>query len=158
MSLDTDRVRHHTAASVLRSVDDRTIGNLIPYADATPAEVDGRMIELEREWDTDRVLEVEAATVGLVGLALGTLLRPTFLAIPAIVGGAVFMHAVKGPYPLLSIFRRLGIRSSPEIARERYALKALRGDFSELPEQSRRAPELRDMRNLRPTVEDDRYH
>jgi hypothetical protein len=37
---------------------------------------------------------------------------------------------LKGWYPLLPAFRRMGVRTSREIARERYALKALRGDFA----------------------------
>jgi hypothetical protein len=41
----------------------------------------------------------------------------------------VFLHAIQGWYPLLPLFRRMGIRSQDEIDRERYALKALRGDF-----------------------------
>jgi hypothetical protein len=36
---------------------------------------------------------------------------------------------VSGWYPLMPLFRRLGIRTAREIERERYALKALRGDF-----------------------------
>jgi hypothetical protein len=55
--------------------------------------------------------------------------RPAFLAIPAAVGAAVLAHAVSGWYPLMPLFRRLGIRTAREIERERYALKALRGDF-----------------------------
>ena len=50
-------------------------------------------------------------------------------AIPAFVGGALVLHAVTGRYPLMPVLRRLGVRTSREIARERYALKALRGDF-----------------------------
>jgi hypothetical protein len=48
------------------------------------------------------------------------------------VGAAVFLHATAGGYPLLPLFRRLGLRTSREIARERYALKALRGDFHDM--------------------------
>ena len=33
----------------------------------------------------------------------------------------------------MPIFRRLGFRTQPEIARERYALKAVRGDFENVP-------------------------
>ena len=38
-------------------------------------------------------------------------------------------HAVKGWCPPVPLFRRLGVRTCGEIERERYALKALRGDF-----------------------------
>ena len=71
--------------------------------------------------------------MGLAGLALGAFVRPAFRAMPAVVAGAVLAHATTGVYPLLPIFRRVGLRTSREIARERYALKALRGDFDQVP-------------------------
>jgi hypothetical protein len=40
------------------------------------------------------------------------------------------LHAFQGWYPLLPLFRRMGLRSQDEIAREMYAVKALRGDFA----------------------------
>jgi hypothetical protein len=94
-----------------------------------PGGIATRLDELDREWDTDRMIEVEAAFMGLFGLALGALADRRLLALPAMVGVAVFLHATTGWYPLLPVFRRLGFRSAREIARERYALKALRGDF-----------------------------
>jgi hypothetical protein len=126
----SDRDRRHTAQWVLQCIDDDTAGRLYEYADAEPQRVAQRLGELEREWDVDRVIELEASAMGLLGLALGALARPGFLAIPAAVGAAVFAHAATGWYPLLPLFRRLGVRSAREIERERYALKALRGDFN----------------------------
>jgi len=129
MALDYDRVRRHTAAEVLRRIDDDTAARLESRASAGPAAIGERLSALEREWDTDRTIEAEASVVALAGLALGVLVRPAFLAIPAVVGAAVLAHAVSGWYPLLPVLRRLGVRTAREIERERYALKALRGDF-----------------------------
>jgi hypothetical protein len=42
----------------------------------------------------------------------------------------LFQHAVQGWRPPVPVFRRLGVRTREEIDRERYALKALRGDFN----------------------------
>jgi hypothetical protein len=42
----------------------------------------------------------------------------------------MLVHAVHGWYPLLPILRRMGVRSRDEIDREKYAIKALRGDFA----------------------------
>jgi hypothetical protein len=39
------------------------------------------------------------------------------------------MHAVQGWCPPVPVLRRLGFRTASEIDHERYALKALRGDF-----------------------------
>jgi hypothetical protein len=129
MSLESDRDRRYTAASVLQRIDDETVANLHAYADAPPEAIAARLRELEREWDIDRAVELEASLVGLTGLALGAFGRPAYLAVPAAVGVGVFAHAVLGWYPLLPLFRRMGLRTAREIARERYALKALRGDF-----------------------------
>jgi hypothetical protein len=131
MSLNEDRVRRHTAKSVLRRIDDETASSLEHYASAPPEEVNRRLDELDREWDTDRAIELEASLMGLFGLALGAL-RPVLLTFPVFVGSAVLVHALTGRYPLLPLFRRIGLRTAREINRERYALKALRGDFADM--------------------------
>lgn len=130
MDFASDRDRRHTAEWVLQRIDGETAERLYEYADAPPERVAQRIGELEREWDVDRTVELEASAIGLVGLALGAFVRPALLAVPAAVGAAVLVHALVGGYPLLPVFRRLGVRTSREIERERYALKALRGDFS----------------------------
>ena len=45
----------------------------------------------------------------------------------------LLQHALQGWCPPLPLFRRLGVRTAREIARERYALQALRGDFDDVP-------------------------
>ena len=132
MNLSTDRVRRHTATEVLRRIDTDCTERLQELASTAPEAIARRLDELDREWDTDRGIELEASSVGLIGLALATLVDRRFLALPAVVGGALFLHAMTGWYPLLPVFRRLGLRSAREIARERYALKALRGDFDSM--------------------------
>jgi hypothetical protein len=47
-------------------------------------------------------------------------------------------HALQGWCPPIPAFRALGVRTRPEIDREKYAIKALRGDFQNIhlsPEQ-----------------------
>lgn len=134
----SERARRHTARSVLRRIDDDTVDHLMEV-EAQPEAAGRRLEALDREWDIDRTIEIEAATMGLIGLALGTFVRPALLALPATVGAAVFLYGTKGMYPLLPIFRRLGIRTAREIERERYAVKALRGDF-DAPAQEVAAP------------------
>jgi hypothetical protein len=133
MKLAGDRARRHTAQSVLRRIDDDTVSHLAEVA-RHPERAQERLAALDREWDLDRVVETEAAAMGLVGLALGTALSPRLLAMPGVVGAAVLLYSLRGMYPLLPLFRRLGVRTSREIERERYAVKALRGDFSALPD------------------------
>ena len=127
-----DRVRRHTAAQVLRRIDDDTVARLGAVAERDADAMHRRLLELDREWDTDRAVEAEAATLGLAGLALGVLARPAFLALPAFVAAAVLTQALTGRYPLMPLLRRAGVRTAKEIARERHALKALRGDFADM--------------------------
>jgi hypothetical protein len=81
----------------------------------------------------ERLLETNAsALAGLgVGLAVATRSRK-WIIIPGIVLPFLFQHAVQGWCPPVPLFRRLGVRTREEIDREKYALKALRGDFEEV--------------------------
>lgn len=141
MERSPDRARRHTARSVLRRIDDETVDHLMEV-EQKPDSARQRLEALDREWDIDRTIEAEAATMGLIGLALGALVRPAFLAMPATVGAAVFLFGTRGIYPLLPIFRRLGIRTAREIERERYAVKTLRGDFDSPSRSGQPAPGL----------------
>jgi hypothetical protein len=49
-----------------------------------------------------------------------------------VVAGFLLQHAVQGWCPPVPVFRRWGFRTAAEIDEERYALKALRGDFRNL--------------------------
>lgn len=99
------------------------------YAATDPRQIGERLEELDREWDIERTLQANAATIVLVGTALGALVDRKFLVLPALVGGFLLQHALQGWCPPLPLFRSLGVRTQGEIAQERYALKALRGDF-----------------------------
>jgi len=97
-----------------------------------PEEIDERLDELDHEWDIERTLEANAATLALTGTLLGAFADRRFLVLPAVVTGFLLQHALQGWCPPVPVFRRLGVRTAAEIDRERYALKALRGDFGRL--------------------------
>jgi hypothetical protein len=103
-----------------------------------------RLEELEREWDIERAIETEAPLVILAGAALAALAGRKYLALPAFAAGMLLVHTLHGWYPLIPVFRALGVRSSREIGDEIHALKTARGDFSGLSagdpaERARRA-------------------
>ena len=125
------RVPEHTADYVNAQIRERTEERLRRYA-AYPGGIGDRLRELDQEWDIERALEVEAATLALAGVALAVLHDRRWLALTA--GAAAFMlqHALQGWCPPTSLYRRAGYRTEREIAEERYALKALRGDFASL--------------------------
>jgi len=91
-------------------------------------EIDLRLDELDREWDIERLLQANAGIVSLAGLTFGTM-RSRWYLVSALAAYFLVQHAIQGWCPPASLFRRLGIRTTREINHERYALKALRGDF-----------------------------
>jgi hypothetical protein len=79
----------------------------------------------------ERWLETNASALAFTGVVLGLVVNKKFFVIPCLVLPFLFQHAVRcPPVPLL---RRKGVRTRREIDAEKYALKALRGDFDALP-------------------------
>ena len=83
-----------------------------------------RIGALDREWDVERVLEVNASTLALSGLVLGVTVNKKWLLVPGVVLSFLLQHGLQGWCPPLPLLRRLGIRTRGEIDREKYALKA----------------------------------
>jgi len=98
------------------------------YFAGHPDLIDGRLEELDAEWDIERVLLTQAAGVSLFG-ALMASRNHRWLILPFAVGGFLMQHALQGWCPPVPLWRRLGVRTTSEIDAERCALKALRGDF-----------------------------
>lgn len=76
---------------------------------------------------------MDASVLVMLGVLLGARVDRRFLALPIAVFSFFGQHALQGWCPPIPLFRRLGVRTHREIARKRYALKALRGDFDDLP-------------------------
>jgi hypothetical protein len=121
---DVDRVRRSTATEVTRQIDRETDANILHYANASPEVIAERVEQLDREWDVERMLEVNASTLALTGLVLGATVNKKWLILPGIVLPFLLQHAVQGWCPPLPVLRRLGIRTRGEIDREKYALLA----------------------------------
>lgn len=122
------RVAQSTAPHVNRQIEAEIAESVRWHAD-NPQAIDRRLRELDDEWDVERTLEANASTLAFTGVVLGATVDRRWLALPALVTAFLFQHAVQGWCPPLPILRRLGFRTSREIETERYALKALRGDF-----------------------------
>jgi hypothetical protein len=131
MAATADRVQDQTDDAVNRVIHEKMLERLVYYA-LHPIRIGARLEELDREWDIERALEANAATFALAGLALGFGADRRWFALPVFVAGFLLQHAVQGWCPPLPLLRRLGFRTTQEIDKERYALKALRGDFEQV--------------------------
>lgn len=132
-----DRVQDNTEGSVNEDLMSEADARVRMLRSASREEITERIRKLDREWDIERALEMNASLFAFSGLALGVARNKKWLTIPAVVLPFLFQHAVQGWCPPLPILRRLGFRTRKEIDREKYALKAFRGDFREaVPEAS----------------------
>jgi len=129
----TTRVPLHTAEAYNEAIRRRTEENIARCAAGGAEAIERRLTELDEEWDIERTLEANAATLSLIGVALSALVDRRFMIVPGLAAGFLLQHALQGWCPPVPLFRRLGVRTEHEIDEERYALKALRGDFRGLP-------------------------
>jgi len=73
-----------TAPKVNARIEARTRA-AITHAGTNPREIGHRLRELDREWDIERALAANAATLALIGLGLGLAADRRFLALPVAV-------------------------------------------------------------------------
>lgn len=133
ISTSARRVSSQTDETVTERIRQQTERNIVYFA-AHPDQIERRLRELDEEWDIERVLETGSSTLTLTGLLLGIVRSRKWLLLSLGVQGFFMQHALQGWCPPLPLFRRLGFRTQYEIEQERYALKALRGDFRQASE------------------------
>lgn len=130
------RVQMNTEPDVNQAVKEQTISKLYElqeFKDAKNVVLNHCIDKLDDEWDTERVLEANAAAIILISSILGLKKSKAFL-IPGLISFFLLQHAVQGWCPPLPVIRKLGVRTADEINQERTALKMMRGDFSEEPD------------------------
>ena len=136
MPSTTRRVEQYTDEAINARIHRQTERNVADVSGLGHDAINRRLEELAHEWDIERTLEANAASLALIGLGLGTFVNRRFFVLPAVIAGFLLQHAIQGWCPPVPVFRRLGVRTAREISAERYALKALRGDFEDLPAQA----------------------
>lgn len=127
-----DRVRANSTDEINARLDREAEQRVAAYRVASEADLSARIEELNREWDMERLLQLNAASFAMLGALLARLHSRWWLLLTLLVTTFLIQHAVQGWCPPLVIFRRLGVRTRKEIDREKMALMALRGDFAGL--------------------------
>jgi hypothetical protein len=117
-----DRVRRASSMRQNKKIDRAMAENILRYQNSSSETIQQRIRELDEEWDIERILEVNAASLALTGLVLGLTVNRKWLALPGLVLTFLFQHGVQGWCPPLPLLRRLGVRTRSEIDREKYAL------------------------------------
>ena len=133
------RVEESTPEEINQKVERETQESVIRLSAAGPEAIATRLRELDREWDIERLLEANAATLTLVALTLGFIVDRRWFLFPVMIGGFLLQHALQGWCPPLPIFRQRGVRTAREIDLERTALRIIRGDFQPATSDPREA-------------------
>jgi hypothetical protein len=128
----SQRAPLHTSDEINQQIRHEMEQRIAQYRNASPEAITRRLEELDREWDTERTLEANAATLAFTGSVLAATVDRRWALLPMVVTAFLFQHAVQGWCPPLPVIRRLGVRTQREIDEERFALKALRGDFRDI--------------------------
>lgn len=147
-----ERVEVNTAEEINEQISRDIEARLGFYAER-PNLIEKRLKEIDREWDIERTLEMNAATISVLGILLGSVKSRKWLVLPAAVGSFLLQHAIQGWCPPVPLLRRLGIRTTREINQEKYALKVLRGDFDHVNSQSDDRPGMKATSALTATMD-----
>lgn len=134
---DHDRVRQSSTMEANREIDRESLQNIRKHQNSSAGEKTQRLQELQKEWDIEKTLIVNASSLILTGLLLGTFVNKRWYIFPGVVASFLLQHGLQGWCPPLPLFRKLGIRSRQEIDEERYSLKVLKGDFDDLSASSK---------------------
>jgi hypothetical protein len=131
IAADCTKGYRNTKPDINEEIRRKPIAYIKKYRGSRREALSRRLDELNREWDTERVLEANAAAIITISAVAGLVekKRGWFL-LSGIVGGFLLQHAIQGWCPPLEIIRRFGVRTSQEISNEITAVKYLRGDFS----------------------------
>ena len=121
-TISFDRVRKSTSGRLNELIDLKTEISVEFYKDADKESIQQRIKELDKEWDIERTLQLNAAIFGLTGVILAATVNKRWLALPAIITSFLALHAIQGWCPPVPLFRKIGIRTQKEIEAEKHAL------------------------------------
>lgn len=129
-----DAVRSHATKEVNQRIDERVERCVRHMAQQERPEISRYLQKLEREWDIHRAVMVAGSAVAVVGLWLARRDGGRWRILGGLAAGLMLQHGLVGFGPLAELVRAVGgVRTRREIDLEKFALKALRGDFERIP-------------------------
>lgn len=124
-----ERTKENTSNDSKETKTDKTFDSVKEFSHKGKAKISKRLEELESEWDIERIIHLHVSGVSITGALLGFFVDKRWFILPAVAAAVLVLHSMKGLAPQIPLLRRLGFRLRDEINRERYSLKAMRGDF-----------------------------
>ncbi|WP_216828489.1 DUF2892 domain-containing protein [Alkalihalobacterium elongatum] len=118
----TARVPMNTMKEINQKIAETTRLSIEKYNHKNKEDILKRIMELDQEWDTERILETSAASFMLMGTILGITKNRSWHLFSGVIGYYLLRHALQGWCPPLPVIRKLGVRTASEIQKERNAL------------------------------------
>ncbi len=134
ISESATRVQSQTSPHLNQEISQQAEERIQHYRHESSDQISQRLAELDREWDVERTLQTNFATLSIVGALLTATLNKRWAILALGVPAFMVQHSLQGWCPPLAVLRRLGFRTAKEINDERFALKSLRGDFANASE------------------------
>jgi len=106
---------------------------LAKLANAGAEAIDARLAELEGECTAGRIAKGILAVAVLVGAVLTASVDWWWIVLPAVAGLLLFQYLFARTSLIVRAIHGLGFRTRGEVEQEKFALRALRGDFRTLP-------------------------
>ncbi|MGH2317915.1 YgaP-like transmembrane domain [Planococcus sp. SE5232] len=122
------KVNNATPDHINQKIERETEARINTFKRKDPEAIEQRISELEQEWDTERVLEVNMASLALASSIMALTVDKKWAYFSGAVSAFMLQHALQGWCPPLSLIRRMGIRTMSEINLEKQALKDLLED------------------------------
>ena len=127
----TKKAASHTCNKVNQDIRNKTLSCINTYKGSGEAILSDKIEKLNREWDTERVLETKAASVVLLSSIVGYKKKKCcWFLLTGAAGFFLLQHALQGWCPPLPVIRKVGVRTAEEINQEKTVFKLIRGDFS----------------------------
>ena len=128
------RVAAHTQTDINLRIEQQTRESIEFYREQSIDVISQRLQQLDEEWDTERILQTNFSLFSSLGALLTARVHKRWAWLAIGVPTFMIQHALQGWCPPLAVLRRMGVRTAKEIDEERFALKAIRGDFDDLTE------------------------
>lgn len=116
------RVERSSKDTINEQIQEETERRIGYYKTRDRKEILNRISELDKEWDTERVLETNASSLVIAGSILALTVNKKWAILPGIVGSFLLQHALQGWCPPLAVIRRAKVRTANEINQEKRAL------------------------------------
>lgn len=126
-----DRERVKTSEQLKQDIDQKTFENVKDYFNRSDNVITRRIEELDEEWDIEKVLGLNMSTMAISGFIL-SMKNKYWLSVPVVATGFLVQHSLQGWCAPVTLLRHFKFRTRKEIEREKHALKALRGDYSDV--------------------------